>query len=547
MSKMLNLIKDNKNMVTYLLIMFFGFAFMIIMFLSRGTYSVDENVDSLIIDCSEKVAKGGEIACSINLNSVSLNTTGISVKYNVSDGIEFVELTSDNWEVNTSDKDGFVLLNLDGVSGSVVVGNVKFTVPMETQSNEIYRIELVDATISDGSDGKVTFENVYDEVRILSDNNTLDGISLSTGTLNEVFDKDKNDYTALVDSDKVTITVDKTDENSVVSGDIGELSLHYGTNNFSIVVTSESGIQNIYTVSIFREYSLTTDVYVYSKENNYIYTGIDIDNTVILNKIDIPSDLSKYIENGKLIISYNYIEEEYEEKLLEINVLSIDFGKYAVTDEIVSVDDGLTVLDFDSEFSVTDGLSYKIYNDSEEITDGNLLDGMVIKINYGDIVIDQYSINVVEYKLSFDSSLDIDDENNYIKYLNLGMTVGELINKLNVVGTNVRIVIYTSSTYNLSKLDNDILATGDILVVYLNDVKKDEYTLSVLGDANGDSDINSIDLVQIRKHIAGWINPNTNDIYEKTGVYYYGIDMNRDGIINSIDLVRMRKKIVGLE
>ena len=125
--------------------------------------------------------------------------------------------------------------------------------------------------------------------------------------------------------------------------------------------------------------------------------------------------------------------------------------------------------------------------------------------------------------------------------------MGELINKLNVVGTNVRIVIYTSSTYNSSKLDNDSLATGDVLVVYLNDVKKDEYTLSVLGDANGDSDINSIDLVQIRKHIVGWINPNTNDIYEKTGVYYYGIDMNRDGIINSIDLVRMRKKIVGLE
>ena len=399
MSKMLNLIKENKNMVTYLLIMFFGFSFMIIMFLSRGTYSVDENVDSLIIDCSEKVAKGGEINCSINLNSVSLNATGISAKYNVPLGVEFVEFTSDTWEVDTSKQDGFILLNSQGVSGSVVVGNIKFSIPMEAQSNEIYRIELVDATITDDSDGKVTFENMYDEVRILSDNNTLDGISLSTSTLNEVFDKDKNDYTALVDSDKLTITVYKTDENSVVSGDIGELSLHYGTNNFSIVVTSESGTQNIYTVGIFREYKFTSDTYVYNKENNYIYTGIDIDDTVILNKIDIPSDLSKYIENGKLIISYNYIEEEYEEKLLEINVLSIDFGKYTVTDEIVSVDDGLTVLDFDSEFSLTDGLSYKIYNDSEEITDGNLLDGMVIKINYGDIEIDQYSINVVEYKL----------------------------------------------------------------------------------------------------------------------------------------------------
>lgn len=541
MSKLLEIVKKNKELSIYLSIILVMFVVMFILFLNRGTYSVDEDVDSLSIDCSSKVAKGGEIDCSIVLNSVTMNAYGISAKYNIPDGVEFVQFTSDTWEVNTSDKDGFVLLNLDGVIGSVVVGNVKFTMPTTAQANEIYKIELVDATIGDGGDGKVTFENVYDEVRILSDDNTLENISLSNGTLNEVFDKDKKEYTASVNSDKVTILFDKTDENSIVSGDIGELSLYYGTNTFNIVVTSESGIENTYVVNIFREYEFTSDNYAYSKENNYIYTGLDTDNTVILNKIDISSDLGKKIENDKLIISYN------DEKLLEINVLNINFGKYSVSDKVVSVDYGLKVSEFVDGITLDDTLTYEIYNGSEEVSNGNLLNGMVIKIYYDDIEIDQYNINVVEYKLSFDSSLNIDEENNYIKYLNLGMTVGELINKVNVVGNNVRTVVYTSSTYDTSKGDNDVLATGYVLVVYLNDDKKDEYTLSVLGDANGDGKVNSIDLVQIRKHIVGWINPETKDIYEKTGVYYYGIDMNKDGVINSIDLVRMRKRIVGLE
>lgn len=148
----------------------------------------------------------------------------------------------------------------------------------------------------------------------------------------------------------------------------------------------------------------------------------------------------------------------------------------------------------------------------------------------------------VEFSIEFDDSLNIDNENKYINYLVRDTLFKDLLN--NIVIKNGNVKLFNSS--DTEKSENDVLATGDILKVYSNDELKDEYVLSVIGDSNGDGKIDLIDLAHIRKHIVGWVNPNTNKPQYQTGVSYYALDFNKDSKVDLIDLAKMRRIIVGL-
>jgi len=155
---------------------------------------------------------------------------------------------------------------------------------------------------------------------------------------------------------------------------------------------------------------------------------------------------------------------------------------------------------------------------------------------------DTYSVE--NFSITISENLDVDKNNNYIKNLSADTTVSELLKNITVTGTKTNVNIYNSS--GQIKKSNELIASGDILKIYLNNVIKAQYTLSVIGDANGDSIVDLIDLVQMRKHLVGWVNPNTNEIQKKSGVYYQSLNLNGDTTVDLIDLVRMRKIIVGI-
>ena len=64
-----------------------------------------------------------------------------------------------------------------------------------------------------------------------------------------------------------------------------------------------------------------------------------------------------------------------------------------------------------------------------------------------------------------------------------------------------------------------------------------EYTNVVIGDINGDAQINSADLLKIRQHLLG-----TNVL---SGAYFLSSDINYDNVINSADLLRVRQHLLG--
>ena len=583
-------------------VIFIEMFVMLIMFgsiilLNRGTYSVGESsVDSLSLVCPETAVAGTEVECIVEINSVTMTVQGVSSKYRVTDGLEFVSFNlEDIWNDFVNDRDGFVIVNKnnEGITGNNLIGKIKYNIPSDAVSNNIYKIELVDVQIGDGEQSTINYDVVYDEIRILSNINTLKTLSISNGKLNETFDKDKNEYTATTNNDKINIDVIKSDEHSNVSGDIGELDVHYGTNVYNIKVTSETGNVNTYIITIYRDFELDIENYLYNKDNNYLYTGNETDNETILNNIIVPNELSKSISDNKLVIKYdnevlkeidivNISSEKYDldneyiylgrnkelddskidvlncktsiedNKLVikyneiiidEYVLLSISFNDLNVDGSVIMLDDTMAYDNFINNIEVSDGIIYKIYNGNDIVTSGDVTGGMNIKIYYGDKEIDMYSIS--DYSLVIGSKLEVDEGNKNIISDDDEVSVTNFLNEITVTGLNVKLVVTSNS--GVTKKNTDYIGTGDIFTTYVNDVKKEQYTLVIIGDTSGDGKINSLDLIQLRKHIVEYKNPNTGVIEVQTGIYKDALDISGDGNVNSLDLVRMRKRIVGLE
>lgn len=487
-NNLIDFIKNNKKIfIGGLAILVLTLVFIVL--LSDGSLATTDEEDSLTITCPDTASAGGEVECSIVLNSMTISTQGFNASYSVSEGMEFISFTKEgNWSEYVNDLNGFLLVDLNGVTGSNLVGTVKYKIPTTAKSNDKYKIELLDATIGDGGNISITFENVYDEIRIISDVNTLDEISLSSGSLDKEFDKDVNEHKATVNSDKVTISATKTDENSSVSGDLGEVTLHYGTNTFNILVTSESGKVNTYVLNIYRPYEFSSDNYVYNKENNYIYTGTDVDNTSILANIDVPSELTADIKDGKLNISYG------EELLLKINIINFKSNKYSILDSVMYIESNLSISNFIDTITLN-GVSYKVFDsNNSEVTSGNISENYKFKIYYNDTLLAEYSIKEEYLEIN---NLIVDDANKIIKRVVIDTTYGSLKSNINTTGS---INIKDKDGNKLS--DTDKVKTGDVIEINLNSSTQ-KYIVSVLGDINGTGDANLGDVALLYRYLKG--------------------------------------------
>lgn len=517
--------KDNVSLYIFVVILVFMIA--LIALTVKGTRSTDTTepvLDTVSIDCPEAAAKGSNIECEITLNVASITAKGISMKYSLADGMEFVSFTKGLLVSETTNtEDGAVLVNLNGLSGEVFVGTLEVKMPADAEPNSMQKVELVEMTIGDGADTVVELENASDEIRILSNINTLENLTLVDGTINETFDKNVKVYTSVTDADKITIEASKTDEKSALTGDVGvELELQYGTNTFDIVVTAEDGTENVYTLKVFRNFLFSSDKYLYNREKNYIYVGAELE--TMLENIRVPETFTKEVKEKKLIIGYN------EEKLLEIDIIYVLFDDYEVTDNIVYVSGDFDKDTFIENAEYSEGIELVV---DEEVNE--------IKVFYNGEEYESYIF--IAYDVKFAETLMIDEENKYIKNLTLGTTIGEFVENILVTGG----VVHVYDNAGNIKANASLIATGDEVIVYTAGGKTlYEYRLSVLGDSNGDGKMSLTDLAQFRKHLVNWVNPNTGVEFELTGVYSEAFDLNQDGRISILDLAIMRKKIVGL-
>ena len=234
---------------------------------------------------------------------------------------------------------------------------------------------------------------------------------------------------------------------------------------------------------------------------------------------------------------YNIKEASYtltvNKKIINIPITSISLNKTSGTKYIGETEN--LVVSYNPS-NTTDNKSIIWTTSNSKVATIN--NGVVKAVGVGNAVITAkvmnktatYNITVkkkenrpITYKYSYDSSKKI------IFKLNNNINITTFKNNLN----------YSSiikSNNNILK-DNDLIRTN-MTITYTDDEGNVQiYNTSVLGDVNGDGNINALDYVKIKNHIM-----NTKKI---TGdVFILSADYNNDGKISALDYVRIKNYIM---
>lgn len=491
-------IKENKKIsFSILLFIIILLVILIVLSISNNTYAIDD-VDYVSITCPETAEVGEEISCSIAINVATFEAQGFQTNTTYSEGVSFVSFETDSsctkenncFTAGSGGKDAIVFYNLDyTIKGLHNLGTVKYKIPDSAKGGEEYTITFSDISISnaDAEDGFTT-DDIVKKIRIPSDVNTLDSITLSTSNINEEVTNDNNIYTATVDSDNVSITVVTTDKYSRVEGNLENINLHYGTNNIDIKVISETGKENIYTIKVFRPYTLTTDIYKYYKEDNNLYTKSDVNKDAIISNLNLPKELTGNVENNILTISYG------EEKVTEINLINITSNKYNIANNKVYIGKNVDYDTFVNSLELS-GVTIKIFdNNNEEITTGTLTENDKLKVYYKEELLEEYEFS--EEYLNINTTKD--DTNKILTRQEHDTTVEALLTKIDTSGT-----VTVKDKDSKEELDKtNIIKTGDTVEIALEE-KTEIYTISVLGDINGDGKIDNGDVALLYNNLKG--------------------------------------------
>ena len=505
--------------------------FILIICTTKETFSVDDN-SKLVIQCQNDINSLNEVECDLNINISSDTVFGISANYSLPDNVQYVSFTGNEncnenncFEVLAKTENGFVLVNTNGITEDTYLGKIKLKFISGTEPNTEYSVSITNIEISNIKDEFEKLDNVITNIVSLNSDAGLKSIMINHGTIN--FKSDVYNYDIEVEDSikNITIIAEKNDDNATITGNGNEgiINLHYGNNVIEIIVTSKDKINTKkYTLNVYRNCDFETSKYVYNNNKNYIYTKTDSGNTIINNLEALNEDLSYNINNNKLEIN-----NSLSEILKSINIINFTTN-YQINSNKIYVKDNTTYNDFIKKFNINNATIKLLDNKGNTINDKNtiLTQDNKISIYYNDTKIDEYII-IAEY-IKIDK-LVVD--NNIISRISLNTTYENMLNNINTNGT-IKIKTKNGNLLN----NNDIVKTGDTIIITLSDGET-VYTISVLGDANGDGKITSADYVKIKKHIM-----NISKIQENA--FLKGADVNNDNKITSADYVKIKKYIM---
>ena len=262
--------------------------------------------------------------------------------------------------------------------------------------------------------------------------------------------------------------------------------------------------------------SISSDKYDLTKDYIYIGTSSFTFDDFKVTKIKWAlkdSKLEFKSHNGDLI-------KEYQ-------VISINFGEYKTYDGLLVLPENTTYEEFTNNIT-TNGVTYKIFSEESEVTEGNISEGMIMKIYYGDEVIDKYEVTN-EY-LEFDESLNIDNEVNIIEKLPRNLKLKDFIS---LIKTSESIEVRNN---NKLLSDDSIIGTGSKLKITLSK-RTVEYTLSVRGDVTGNGQAKMADVMKIASHIIEG-NVIKGEAFERAA------DVTGDGKIKMNDVMKLATFII---
>ena len=184
--------------------------------------------------------------------------------------------------------------------------NATKTFSVTCKATSIGRINFFisgDVTSADGTNKKISGSKNVTVVkpREKSTNNKLSSLSVKGYELSPAFDANTNSYAVSIPSTIKTITIEasKADRYASIEG-VGEKEVSSGINNFDVVVTSETGVSNIYKIVVNVEdldpinVTINDKQYTVVKEKeNLVKPELFEDTTVTIGEYEIPAFISE--------------------------------------------------------------------------------------------------------------------------------------------------------------------------------------------------------------------------------------------------------------
>ena len=330
--------------------------------------------------------------------------------------------------------------------------------------------------------------------KVKSSNAQLKGITSSEGDLSPAFDPDVTDYTINVDNDVDSIDIDATTNTGQSVTGIGTYPLSVGGNTVTLTVTAEDGTINTYNITVVR--SATP-------------APIDEPDPVLDSITTDKGTLSPaFTPNGS---NYALYVDETEE---DVTIIAT------------------TPSGFDTTISLNNGA----YNNVSNIKVDDLSKGNVVKIKVeGETKSKTYTISILRNSTEKITSKEYGHviEDGMIKTVTDNTSADELKDQLD--NDNVKLKVYQAD--GETEYTGDHVGTGMIVKLFIDDVVKDQKTIIVKGDTDGNGIINAIDALKVVNHIIG------NELL--TDCYWIAADTAEDEEINAIDALKIVNHIIG--
>ncbi|MDD4705695.1 MAG: lectin like domain-containing protein [Bacilli bacterium] len=318
-----------------------------------------------------------------------------------------------------------------------------------------------------------------------------------------------------------TITYDFT------LGDIiKEPSIIYGKNGGKMTLPINS--TNITDSNLF-EVKITSNENA-DVTNQFIVTKTEIENNVsnIILEFTGPITAGDYnieVTHGSIIKNITFTLDEF-----------IDISDISISENVIDIKKGniynldFTILPTNASNKI---LNWTSSNINIATVDAN---GNITAIDLGETIITVSStdgtnitktinINVIDYEYITDYIV----VDNYLTNVTKGTLLETFINNFQLTGVTIKVIDKDSN-----EVTSGYIGTGMKLDILYNLNSMETYDIVVSGDANGDGLIKSIDLSQMRFHLAG-VNG-----YIKENAYLKALDINKNGSVTSIDLSQLR-------
>ena len=225
-----------KKKVIFLILMLFSF-------------SVVNAASDLKITCPSKANAISTVECTLSLQPDNYELRGVQMNYSVSGGtyLDF-QLDSDYTSYSLSSSGALINRKTNYIGTSYDdLGILKIKMPSSGSAS----VSISNIISLDKNNDEHSVSNVNKTIRVTDSNNYLSNITLSEGTID--FDKSKTTYDVKnINSSTIDITATLESSYAKLSGDVGKKNLNFGLNTFKITVTSEAGVNRIYTLNIYR-------------------------------------------------------------------------------------------------------------------------------------------------------------------------------------------------------------------------------------------------------------------------------------------------------